>query len=373
MKIFVGYASQDINAAREVVSFLESLGQEVWFDKRSLIGGDEWDAERKAAQEDADLIVHLCSQQILTRKGVVNREIRETLRLAEDRPFGSNLVVFIRLDDIQLPAEFRRYQYIDFKGTWQASLAAVVGKKAGQAINVQSVGAATLNENISVSDKTSVVKIEEQGAMFELAAEYIQYNEPGIYWRMVNSAIEADALEGLFSFKADMASGEIEDMAPEDKERLTSTSDSSSTEFFRSGELVSILVYTYSYWGGAAHPNHSVQTMNFAGSDKGRVRIQDLLQNDDDKARKLLAHCLKVIEVQLGDEPIGYWLVDQSDSGSVWEALTNFSFDKRGITVHFSPYVVLPYAAGIQEVQIPWSVMSGYLGEKYENLYLALQ
>ncbi|MBB4272960.1 toll/interleukin-1 receptor domain-containing protein [Rhizobium mongolense] len=129
MKIFVGYAKEDRDAAIEVVTFLETLGIDVWFDRKSLVAGDDWDAERLAAQQAADMIIHICSEQILSRTGVVNREIRETMRLAEDKPFGSNFVVFMRVGNVRLPSQFLRYHYIDFDGDWQQSLIAAVARR----------------------------------------------------------------------------------------------------------------------------------------------------------------------------------------------------------------------------------------------------
>lgn len=80
MKIFLGYASERLEAAQEVYDFLKTLNEDVWFDKVSLTGGDDWDRERATAQQNADFVVHLISADVFSRPGVVNREIKQTLR-----------------------------------------------------------------------------------------------------------------------------------------------------------------------------------------------------------------------------------------------------------------------------------------------------
>lgn len=109
MKIFLGYPSERAEIAREIYEFLKTHDNDVWYDKASLVGGDDWDRERLAAQKDADLVVHLISVEVLTRSGVVNREIKQTLKFAEDQPFGTTYVVPIRLDDLRMPDELLRF------------------------------------------------------------------------------------------------------------------------------------------------------------------------------------------------------------------------------------------------------------------------
>ena len=133
MKVFLGYASEHTETAREIHGFLKTITHDVWFDKESLVGGDDWDRERAAAQQSADFVIHLISSEVFARAGVVNREIRQTLKLVEGQPIGASYVVFIRLDDLRTPAELIRFQYIDnFKDAWRDQLAQTVAKRAAQ-------------------------------------------------------------------------------------------------------------------------------------------------------------------------------------------------------------------------------------------------
>ncbi|MFK3688876.1 TIR domain-containing protein [Agrobacterium tumefaciens] len=368
MKVFVGYAREDGAAAGQIVQYLEALGLDVWFDKKSLIAGDSWDDERLAAQQSADLIVHLCSEQILTRTGVVNREIRETLRLADDKPFGSNFVVFVRLDGVRLPASFRRYHYIDFDENWQQSIALAVGKKAEQ-IQQSPIHQASFNrENVSVSNGVLTHRIEEKTDAFELSIEYFEYASRERFWRMVSSHIEAKVLDKYYDFKSNAASidaDELNDSFFRSWEYQVNTE-----EFYRSGDFVSIRYSIYMYYGGA-HGNYRTVTSNFFGEAFGSVSIRDLLENDDEKARKAMSYCLKVVEAGIDEpEPVS-WLIDINDINEIWAALADFCFDSRGITFNFSPYVILAYAYGDHEAHMPWSVAAGFIAERYRDHWYA--
>ena len=47
MKSFLSYPSEQLHVARPVYAFLKSIGVVAWFDKESLIGGQDWDRGRK--------------------------------------------------------------------------------------------------------------------------------------------------------------------------------------------------------------------------------------------------------------------------------------------------------------------------------------
>jgi hypothetical protein len=360
MKVFVGYAKEDGVVAVQIVQFLEALGIDVWFDKKSLVGGDNWDDERLGAQQSADLVIHICSEQIMTRPGVVNREIRETLRLAEDKPFGSNFVIFVRINGVRLPGSFLRYHYIDFDDNWRQSIALAVGKKVGQIRQNPDAQPVFNRENVSVVDGISTHLIEEKTDTFELSVEYFEYTSHERFWRLVSSHIEAKALDQYYGFKSSAAI--IDDEQINSGFFRSWEFQINTEEFYRANDFVSIRYSVYMDTGGA-HGNHRTMTSNFFGESFGFLSIRDLLQNDDEKAQKVMAYCLKVVEA--GMDETASWLIDIDDTAQVWGALEDFSFDNRGLTFNFSPYVILAYVFGDHEAHMPWSVASSFVGERY--------
>lgn len=64
---------------------------------------------------------------------MVNREIRQTLRLAENQPLGALYIIPIRLEPIKLPVELTRFQHFDFSDDgWKERLSDGVEKRRAQ-------------------------------------------------------------------------------------------------------------------------------------------------------------------------------------------------------------------------------------------------
>ncbi len=53
---------------------------------------------------------------------------------------------------------------------------------------------------------------------------------------------------------------------------------------------------------------------------------------------------------------------------NVWKMLTQFGFDRQGLTFNFSPYDVLPYVLGSHEVQVPWRFLDDMISDAYKDV-----
>lgn len=364
MDIFLGYPSEHRSEADEVFSFLCSLGHSVWRDTNALVGGEEWRRERELAQRKAMFIIHLCAEEMMSRPGDVNREIRLTLDLIQDQPLGAMLAVFVRLSDFRLPIELTRFQYIDkFRDDWRVRLEAAVAKRHQQlsgTTSLQTKGEVVREEPSSHGD-AELIEVMDNAPPDEASTQYLRYDYEGVYWHWVNAEIAAKALTGYFGAKRDFKELRID----ADEEWLKDSSFSwelTTEEFFRSGNLLSIRFYTFYYLGGP-HPNHYVETLNFIGPDQGQINIRALLGDDFNNARRLISYCERVVVASFANEdgPTEFHLLDKDDEDQVWEALAQFSLDNRGVTFTFSPYVVMAYVFGAQTVIVPWETMESFL------------
>jgi len=102
MKSFLSYPSEQRSVARALYDFLCSIGIQPWFDQESLIGGQDWDRERKIAQRAVDLTFLVLSPETISRPGVIQREVKEILDLLETRPLGHTFLVSLRTRDISV-------------------------------------------------------------------------------------------------------------------------------------------------------------------------------------------------------------------------------------------------------------------------------
>ncbi len=114
-------------------------------------------------------------------------------------------------------------------------------------------------------------------------------------------------------------------------------------------ELLSILISRYEYSGGA-HPNHGVEAVNFgivAGKAK-RLTIADFFEPGFNYRKHISAKVLAILRRAEGAD----W-VKNGDVKSLDEKMVQrFTVAANGLTWHFNPYDVGPYAAGDFEVKL---------------------
>lgn len=306
MQIFLGYAREDIEHAKEVAACLKDAGYNVWRDGDLLVGGDNWDAERLAGQKAADFIIHLLSPVIDRRRSVAMREIRETLRLLEDEPFGSNLAMFMRLEDYRVPTQLTVWHYVDkFRDGWQVDLLRAVEKRVGQ-LALRNIAAAPppikdpMQEQAAEPITSKPVEISEGREGFTSRASYLKYRSKTPFWKLVNATLASRALSHHVGWEAQYAVV-IDDIPPVDRD-IDLWQEVAISESFREGEILSFRVYFHHYLGGA-HPNHNVDSINFFGGEGGLVTIRDLLHYDDEAAKALVDLCYdRIMAVHEVDE-----------------------------------------------------------------------
>ncbi len=381
MKIFLGYASEHTETARELYGFLKTINDDVWFDKESLVGGDDWDRERAAAQQSADFVVHLISSEVFARAGVVNREIKQTLKLVEDQPIGASYVVFMRLDDLRMPAELIRFQYIDhFKDAWRDQLAQAVAKRAAQlagvVVKVAPETTTTVTEKGQSQEGTKQlarVKSAVTTEFYVVSSDHIHYPFNGVYWDFINARLASEALGGFVGAIADFKRLDEDDRKRIKEYNMPHEWGFTMQEFFRRGDFLSVRSSIY-WYGGGVHPNHGITTLNFLGHEYGLCTIKDLLGHDDDKAFRLVDYCKKVLLAMFDGEGLEDFITRSfEDRKYTWNLASQFNFDDRGLTINFSPYDVLPYAFVSHEILVPWRLVEAILDERFVELELKLR
>jgi len=203
MKTFLSYPSEKLDSAREVYDFLRSLGIQIWFDKESLIAGQNWDRERSIVQRSADLIILICSLETIRRSGVIQREIKEALELARDKPLGDVFLVSLRTEEISLPLEWSLYQYIDlFRTGWQLQLARSIHLRLEQLGAPLPDSLTAFFEAQEAEERIELKTLRFEGKNFEAQADYFVYRRGGLFWDYVNAEITADAVGGFYKARA---------------------------------------------------------------------------------------------------------------------------------------------------------------------------
>lgn len=110
---FLSYAAEDRSRVRKLHRRLRTDGHAPWLDVEDLLPGTEWESEIARALMQADIAILCLSNISIAKTGHVQEEIRQALELVRKRPLGSVFVIPARLEECDIPAPLRRYQWVD--------------------------------------------------------------------------------------------------------------------------------------------------------------------------------------------------------------------------------------------------------------------
>jgi hypothetical protein len=134
-KIFLCHASEDKPAVRKVHAKLVALGYEPWLDEHDLIPGQDFKREISSTLRECKCVFIFFSNNSVSKRGFVQREMNIAIDVLQEIPLGGIFIIPIRLDDCEIPQEFEKLQWVDFreKSFWsklQKSLKAIYSVEA---------------------------------------------------------------------------------------------------------------------------------------------------------------------------------------------------------------------------------------------------
>ncbi|NMB53692.1 MAG: DUF3298 and DUF4163 domain-containing protein [Leptolinea sp.] len=112
--------------------------------------------------------------------------------------------------------------------------------------------------------------------------------------------------------------------------------------------LVSIRFAVDYYMAGAAHPNHYFKVLNFDLKNDRELLFADIFKDRDVALERISELCQ--VELNKPDFPLF-----PEGLTPTMQNFQNWNLEKSGLRMSFDPYQVAPYAAGPQEVHIPYS------------------
>ena len=130
INIFLNYARENLMQAQKLYDIL-SKNYSVWFDKKSLHGGQEWELEIEKAIKASDYVIILFSSTSINKRGTVQKEYKLALDVMKTIPYDQIFIIPVRIDDCEVPTQFQRYHYIDLFPYWDQGI-----RKILQSINL---------------------------------------------------------------------------------------------------------------------------------------------------------------------------------------------------------------------------------------------
>jgi hypothetical protein len=123
VQAFLCYASSDKELVRKLYRDLLRDGIDPWLDEEKLLPGHDWDLEIRSAMAKSGVVVVCLSRNSVTRTGYVQKEIRQALDLADQRPQGAIFLIPAKLEDCPIPERLAHLQYVElFRGAGYAKL-----------------------------------------------------------------------------------------------------------------------------------------------------------------------------------------------------------------------------------------------------------
>src|SRR5688572_16546418 len=113
LKVFLCHAHEDKQAVREIYKRLVAKRVDAWLDEEKLLPGQDWDAEIMKALQESDAIIICLSKTSVSREGYVQREIKEALDKAKEKPSGTIFVIPAKLDDCEVPSYLKNWHWVE--------------------------------------------------------------------------------------------------------------------------------------------------------------------------------------------------------------------------------------------------------------------
>jgi hypothetical protein len=103
LRVFLSYAREDLPRVTPFYDRLRQDGFDPWFDKANLKPGQEWRGEISNAIRSSDAVIVFLSRRSTTKEGFVQKEIRQALDVADEKPPGTVFLIPALIEQCVLP------------------------------------------------------------------------------------------------------------------------------------------------------------------------------------------------------------------------------------------------------------------------------
>jgi hypothetical protein len=359
-RIFLSYASEDFERASDLYYRLHGAGFSPWMDKRDIVPGERWERSIWNAVRRSDFVVILLSRSSVTKRGFLQKEIREALKIWEEKLEDDIYLIPVRLDECEVPERLREFEWVDLFDEigWYNLLNSIsVGvDRLGQPLTYQTltgelrVRAEHIEESkldiprYKVSVSYPVVEGLDERAGSEINTRIHGY-VLGLIQEFRKAGIRREGPEG--SWWSEMAS----EMAV-----------SYEVAHFNTNFL-SLAFVVSEYGAGAAHSQERTVTFNYILNPATVVDLSDIFTPESDVSHLefISGYCIEALADQFRRELSDLGDIEQewirNGAGPDINNFRSFNFTAEGISLQFDPYQVAGYAWGIREVKVPYSAI----------------
>lgn len=114
LRVFICHASENKENAIQIYQMLLKQGNiDPWLDKEKILPGQDWDAEIKKAVKGSHAVIVLLSNKSTTKEGYVQKEIRQILDVADEKPDDTIFIIPIKLGECNVPQRLQKWQWLE--------------------------------------------------------------------------------------------------------------------------------------------------------------------------------------------------------------------------------------------------------------------
>lgn len=109
-KVFIAYASEDVNQARSLYQRLKTDGYEPWSEQEDVLPGQNTDVEVRKALDEAHVVLICVSARSADKRSSFHKQKNLALDLALQQPEGAVFVIPVKLDECELPFSLSKWR-----------------------------------------------------------------------------------------------------------------------------------------------------------------------------------------------------------------------------------------------------------------------
>jgi hypothetical protein len=115
LQVFLCHASEDKPTVRQLYERLTGLSWvKPWLDEEDLIPGQNWQKEIPKAVCASHVVLVCLSQNSITKEGFIQKEIKDALDVADEKPEDTIYLIPLRLEECKVPERVKAWHWVDY-------------------------------------------------------------------------------------------------------------------------------------------------------------------------------------------------------------------------------------------------------------------
>lgn len=248
-----------------------------------------------------------------------------------------------------------------FKGLWLTSddgIVKIAGnwtKPGGQTKTAFSLHEEPIQFSGGVEIVQKQIKDSNKKLKYEITAEYPELSGKDPNHDKFNRDVRVLVQRKVATFKKEMSEPDESVELPKD---LGSFLEIGYQIALAQDDVISLQFDVGSYYRGAAHPNSYSEVVNYALKNGRHLKLGDLFKPGSKYLATIASYSIKELKkLARGKDSIldDDWI--EKGAAAKSENYESWTITKKGLAITFDAYQVGPYAAGPQEVVVPYSVL----------------